>query len=63
MRYKIEEHPFYNSLLKDAKRKLHYAEKEASRKDARSTAKNELYQARQELTGLISQLRHNGYDV
>ena len=59
----IKTHPFYDGLLKDSKRKVRNAEKEANLRDAKPNAQRELYAAREELSNLLSQLRANGYEV
>lgn len=63
MQKDIETHPFYDGLLKDAKRKVRNAETEYNKRDARSNAQRELFSAREELSNLLSQLRANGYNV
>lgn len=63
MTYKITQHPFYEALLKDAKRKVRTLENECNRRDARPNSQKYLFEARQELSNLLSQLRHNGYNV
>lgn len=59
---KVKSNPFYDGLLKDVKRKVRNAENRANKRDD-PNAQRELFEARKELSNLLSQLRYQGYDV
>jgi len=62
MHRKVQSNPFYDGLLKDTKRKVRNAENRANKRDD-PNAQRELYEARKELSSLLSQLRYQGFDV
>ena len=62
MHRKVQSNPFYDGLLKDTKRKVRNAENRANKRDD-PNAQRELYEARKELSSLLSQLRQQGFDL